>query len=73
MAKRDLVCGDIIYVSGDSKQLWIEDYNVNVDTTGIVAETPSKNAKKVLVILDTIDGDGKVLCYARKSKIFLLK
>lgn len=61
--------GDKIWVSGGSDELWIEDYNCNVDTGGIVEETPEKKDKKVLVILDTIDGEGKVCCRVRKSKI----
>jgi hypothetical protein len=48
----DMKQGDRVYISGDSKELWIKDYNVRVSTNAIVEETPKKNAKKVLVTLD---------------------
>ena len=61
--------GDRVYVSGDSAELWIEDYNVRVSTTAIVEETPKKNAKKVMLTLDWIDGESNVCCMVRRSKI----
>ena len=73
--------GDKIWVNGGSDELWIEDYNCNVNTGGVIEVTPQKNDKKVLVILDNIeiyaarndgkfiDGEGNVCCRVRKSKI----
>lgn len=61
--------GDRVYISGDSAELWIEDYNVRVSTNATVVETPEKNAKKVLVTLDLIDGECNVCCRVRRSKI----
>ena len=61
--------GDRIFISGDSSELWISDYNVRVSTPGTVETTPGRYAKKVLVTLDSIDGDYNVCCMVRKSKI----
>jgi len=61
--------GDRVWVSGDSTELWIKDYNVRVSTGATVEEEPVPNAKKVLLTLDSIDGDGHVLCFVRKSRV----
>lgn len=61
--------GDRFYVEGDSKDLWIEGYNVRVSTGGTLFDTMEGRKKKVLVRLDTIDGDEKVVIYIRKSKL----
>lgn len=61
--------GDRVYICGDSKELWIEDYNVIVSTNAILEETPKKNAKKVLVTLDWIDGESNVCCRVRRSRV----
>lgn len=61
--------GDRVYISGNSTELWIKDYNVRVSTNAIVEEAPKKNAKKVLVTLDWIDGESNVCCRVRRSKI----
>jgi len=61
--------GDRVYICGDSKELWIEDYNVRVSTNAILEETPKKNAKKVLVALDWIDGESNVCCRVRRSRV----
>ena len=63
--------GDRVYISGDSKDLWIKDYNVKVSTEATVEITPNLKDKKVLLTLDTIDGDNNVCCMVRKSKIVL--
>ena len=63
--------GDRIWVCGGSDELWVQDYNCNVNTGGVIEETPQKSDKKVLVILDSIDGEGNVCCMVRKSKIRL--
>lgn len=61
--------GDRVYVCGDSAELWIDNYNVRVSTNAIVEETPSRNAKKVLLTLDWIDGESNVCCMVRRSKV----
>lgn len=53
--------GDKIRVDGFADELGIDDYGgVYVSTEGILVETPRKYAKKVLVTLDNIDGEGNV-------------
>lgn len=64
--------GDKVFVSGDSNELWIEDYNVRVSTTATVMDTPNKNAKKILLMLDEIGGDQLVCCRVRFSKVRVL-
>lgn len=63
--------GDRVHINGDASDLWIADYNVRVSTEATVEETPSKNAKKILLTLDNVDGDSNVSCYVRRSKIRL--
>ena len=61
--------GDKIKVDGYADDLGIKDYGcVRVVSDGIVIETPKKYSKKVLVTLDSIDGEGNatVLCFRRK-------
>lgn len=51
----------VIYISGDSKELGIEDYNVRVNTLATVLENQVDNyQKKILVTLNNIDGDSNV-------------
>lgn len=53
--------GDRIKVEGYANELGIKDYgDVYVSTEGTLVETPRKYAKKVLVTLDSIDGEGGV-------------
>ena len=61
--------GYIFRVSGHSRQLWIEDYDVYVDAIAIVEETPSPLSKKVLVTLDEIDKDRHVCVAIRRSAL----
>lgn len=61
--------GDIIFVSGDSSDLWIQGYNVRVSTDAVVEKTPNRKDKKVLLTLFHIDGDSRVCTAVRKSKI----
>lgn len=63
--------GDRVRVSGYSDELWIKDYRVRVDTNATVIEAPSKKAKKILLMLDSIDGEENVCCLVRKSKVEL--
>lgn len=59
-----------VHVKGESSDLWIEDYpNVYVDTMATVYLCPEKSSKKVLLVLDEIDGEHAVCCYVRKSKV----
>lgn len=60
--------GDRVRLSGDSKDLWISDYNVRVNTQATVVQTPAKHAKKLLVIIDEIDGDHNVTTLIRRSR-----
>lgn len=64
--------GDRVFVSGNSDELWIEDYHVRVSTEATVEETPVRNAKKILLTLDEIDGDRNVCCRVRRSKVELI-
>lgn len=51
----------VISISGDSKELGIEDYNVRVNTLATVLENQVNNyQKKILVTLNNIDGDSNV-------------
>lgn len=63
--------GARIKVSGDSAELWLKNYNVRINTEGTVEETPKKSAKKMLVTLDSIDGEGNVCVLIRKNKVQL--
>ena len=65
--------GERVWISGDSSELWIQDYNVRVDTGATVEEEPIPHAKKILLTLDQIDGDCHVLCYVRKSKVAMYR
>ncbi len=61
--------GDKIKVDGYADELGIKDYGcVRVVTDGVVVNTPKKYSKKVLVTLDSIDGEGNVtvLCFRNK-------
>ena len=53
--------------------LGIKDYGtVRVVSYGIIADTPRKYSKKVLVTLDSIDGEGNVTVLCFRNKITLL-
>lgn len=60
--------GSRVRISGDSADLWIADYNVRVDSLATVEENPKKGAKKLLVTINSIDGDLNVLAYVRRSR-----
>lgn len=60
---------DKVWVEGDSADLWIKDYNVRVSSMATVECTPAPRAKKVLVTINSIDGDSKVTTYVRKSAL----
>lgn len=61
--------GDRVHISGDSADLWLKDYNVRVDTYATVEREPRKHDHKLLVTLDSIDGDGQVLAFVRMSRV----
>lgn len=62
--------GERIKVSGYADELGIADYDsVRIACDGTVAETPRKYAKKVLVTLDDIAGDGNVTVLMFKRKV----
>lgn len=59
----------VISISGDSKELGIEDYNVRVNTLATVLENQVDNyQKKILVTLNNIDGDSNVC-----TRVFIKK
>lgn len=59
----------VISISGDSKKLGIEDYNVRVNTLATVLENQVNNyQKKILVTLNNIDGDSNVC-----TRVFIKK
>lgn len=64
-----LEAGVLGHISGDSKGLWIQDYNVRVSSGVEVLETPSRNARKVYVRIFNIDGDTDVCTFVRRSRI----
>ena len=64
-----LEAGVLGHISGDSKGLWIQDYNVRVSSGVEVLETPSRNARKVFVRIFNIDGDTDVCTFVRRSRI----
>lgn len=64
-----LIEGDRVLISGDSAALGIEDYNVRVDSYGTVVVTPTIGAAKVLVCIDSVDGDRNVSALVNAAKI----
>ena len=68
----NVVKGERVKLSGDSAELWIADYNVRVDSYATVMEKPAPRAKKVLVTIDSIDGDSNVTTYVRCSRVMKL-
>ncbi len=66
---KNLIEGTRIAISGDSKDLWIENYNVRIVSEGTILSTPSSHAKKVLVCIDSIDGENNVTAFVRRSRI----
>lgn len=56
-------------ISGDSAELWIQDYNTRVNTRALVLQQPLTTDKKVMVTLDDIDHDNSVCVYIRKTAL----
>ena len=69
MNAKNLKEGMRVYVSGYTDELWIQDYQTNVSSNATVLETPSHNAKKILVCIDEIDGEHNVNIRVRISKL----
>lgn len=61
--------GMTVWLSGDSADLGIADYNVRVGSAAKVARTPNKSDKKVLVTIDSIDGDSNVTTFVKRSAL----
>ena len=60
----------VISISGDSKELGIEDYNVRVNTLATVLENQVDNyQKKILINIDNIGGDSNVCASVFIKKI----
>lgn len=66
---KDLKPGDRVYLSGDTKALWIRNYNVRVASHATVVEMPDKNAKKIMVNVDEIGGDHDVAVRVRRDRL----
>lgn len=64
-----LMEGVRVQLSGDSTELWLTDYNCRVCSPATALETPKPRAKKVLVCIDNVDGDGRITAYVRRSKL----
>lgn len=60
MGERLFKEGDLVFVSGDIE---FDDYNVRVNTNGIVQMDETPGETQLLVTLDEIDGDEKVTVY----------
>ena len=61
--------GERVFVSGDSDSLYIQDYHVRVATNATVLKDVSNKAKKALLSLDRIDGDGDVTAMVMLSGV----
>ena len=61
--------GEKYYLSGDSKDMWINGYNVRVDSECTVLEEPGPRDKKVYVSIDEIDGDRNVCCKVKINSL----
>ena len=63
-----MIKGQRFYISGDSKEIGLEDYDVSVYTGGTILEAPDINDNEVYVSLDIVDGDANVSAYILKDK-----
>ena len=61
--------GTVVWVEGHTKDLWIEGFNCQVATQGILLEDIQKDAKKVKVCLNTLAGQSNIICDVRLSKL----
>ncbi len=65
-----LKAGDRVRITGDTSSLWIQDYNVRVNSEATVLETPARYAKKVFVCIDYIDHESNVNLYVKRAACF---
>lgn len=64
----ELHCGTRVRLTGDSKDLWINnDYNVRVDSPAMVLTEPMPHDKKVYVAIDSINDSNNVCVHVRRS------
>lgn len=59
--------GAIFHIEGDSRDMWLKDYNVRVSTNATVLEESYRKDKKVYVQLDNIDHDANVCVFINKK------
>lgn len=65
--------GTTFWISGDSQEIGIKDYNVNVLSFGTIIKDSSSREKYALVILDNIDGDRNVCTRVKKQFMYNIK
>ena len=64
-----LTPGTRVSLSGDSAELWIQDYNVRVSSYATVEIAPAPRDKKVMVSIDSIDGDCNVTAKVHRNRL----
>lgn len=62
--------GDKVFISGDIE---FDDYNVRVNTEGIVQMNEVEGETQLLVTLDEIDGDRNITVYVDVEELKLIK
>jgi len=60
--------GDRVRLSDDAATLWLADYNVRVSSYATVLVTPAPYLHKVLVCIDSVDGEQNVTARVRKTR-----
>ena len=68
----NLNMNDIIYISGDSYELGLEDYNVRVSSYATVLDDSPSTSEEVFICLDEIDGDKNVNAFVNKKNVRLM-
>lgn len=71
--KEKIIIGDYVNIEGDSKELWIQNYNVKVCSEGKVLKTPNPKDKKIFVQIFSIANDFDICVYVKKSKVKKIK
>ena len=64
-----IAAGETFYIEGDASDFWLNDYTGRVSTEVTVVRTPEPHQRKVLVNIDTIDGDRNVLTLISRSAL----
>lgn len=68
--EKKLKYGDKVFISADSAELGLKDYNVRVSTFATIEEDQEyTNQKDILVTLEEIDGDRNVLIHIPISSL----